>query len=112
MVFADLLHLVDRVVHRVGEILDAVAVERGDEGAADRGQHLAGDVVGVVLAVDDGLEVLLDAVAAVEQRPQRLGARDQRVRVPGEQLEKAPFLRQQQSQKTQHPSLSGFFVLF
>ena len=34
-----LLHLVDGVVHGGDQVLDVAAVERGDEGAADRGQH-------------------------------------------------------------------------
>src|SRR5690348_8049238 len=52
-----LLHLVDGVVHRGDEILDVAPVERRDEGAADRGEHLARHVVGVLLAVHDGAVV-------------------------------------------------------
>ena len=38
-----LLHLVDGVVHPPDQVLDVAAVEGGDEGAADRLDHLARD---------------------------------------------------------------------
>src|ERR1700722_3466614 len=36
-----LLHLVNRVIHRRDQVLDIDAVERRDEGSADRGEHFA-----------------------------------------------------------------------
>src|SRR5712691_4040582 len=60
-----LLHLIDGVVHRGDEVLDVAAVERSDEGAPHRNQHLAGNVVGFLLAIHHGLVVASDGVAAV-----------------------------------------------
>lgn len=59
------VHLVHRIVHRADQAGDRAAVERRQEGAADRGQHLADDVVGVVLALVDLLDVRLHALAAL-----------------------------------------------
>ena len=61
-----LLHLIDRVVHRRDQVLDVAAVERGDEGAADRGQHLAGDAVGVIFELVDALAEHRGFVAAAQ----------------------------------------------
>ena len=45
-----LVHLVDGIVQRADQVLDIGAVERRDEGAAHRDQHLPGDFVGLILA--------------------------------------------------------------
>ena len=97
-----LLHLVDGVVHRGDQILDVAAVERRDEGAPHRDQHLARDVVGVVLAVHHGLVVARHGVAAFEHGAQRLGAGDDRFGMLGKQIEEALFLRHQGVKPAQH----------
>ena len=97
-----LLHLVDGVVHRGDQVLDVAAVERRDEGAPDRDQHLAGDVVGVLLAIHDGLVVDRDGVAAFEHGAQRLGAGYDRIRMPGKEIEEALLPRQQRVKPSQH----------
>ena len=48
-----LVHLVDRIVHHADQVGDRAAVERRDEDAAHVLQHVARDVVGLMLAVDD-----------------------------------------------------------
>ena len=62
------------VVHRRDQVLDVAAVERGDEGAAHRGQHLAGDAVGVVLELADALAEHRGFVAAAHHVLQGLRA--------------------------------------
>src|SRR5262245_37206410 len=95
-------HLVDGVVHRRDEVLDAAAVERRDEGAADRDQHLAGDVVGVVLTVQHRLVVAEHGIAALEHFAQRGGASRNGVGMAGKQVEKALLARQQGLKPAQH----------
>ena len=74
-----LVHLVDGVVHRLDQVLDVAAVERRDEAATDGQQHLAGDVVGAVLELDDGAAVTgrcrgRRRAAAAGRRPPRPGS--------------------------------------
>ena len=74
-----LLHLVDRVVHRRDELADAAAVERRDERPPYRDQHVARDVVRLLLAAHDLLAIRRDRVATVEHRAQRQRALQNRV---------------------------------
>ena len=97
-----LLHLVDGVVHRGDQVLDVAAVERRDEGAAHRGQHLAGDVVGVVLELMDALAVHHRLLAALQHALQRERALRDRLGVTGEQIEKPLLLREKGAKPTQH----------
>src|SRR5579871_1157030 len=69
--FRSLLHLVDRIVHRGDEVLDIAAVERRDEGAAHRGQHLARDVVGLILQLIDALAVSQGLLPTLQHALQR-----------------------------------------
>ena len=57
------------------QVLDVAAVERRDEGAAHGEQHLARDVVGVVLAVHDRLAVERHGLAAFQHGAQRFAPR-------------------------------------
>src|SRR5712691_5638515 len=105
-----LLHLVDGVVHRGDEILDAATVERRDEGAAYRDEHFAGDVVRVMLAIHHGLVVAGNGIAPVEQLAQRLGAGGDHVGMAGKEIEEALLPRQQGLKPAQHgrpPGLIG-----
>jgi hypothetical protein len=52
-----LVHHVDRIIHRLDQILDVAAVERCDEAAAHGQQHLAGDIVRLVLQRHDARAV-------------------------------------------------------
>lgn len=72
-----LVHHVDGVIHRLDQVLDVATLKRGDEALAHGEQHLAGDHVGLVLELDDLTAMALDALAAIEQLLQRLGAGDQ-----------------------------------
>ena len=60
--------------------------------AAHRDQDLARDVVGVVLAIHHDLVVRGDRIAALQHRPQRLGAGHHRVRMLIEQVEELSSL--------------------
>src|SRR5262245_29831744 len=97
-----LQHLVDGVIHRGNEILDAAAVERGDEAAADRDQHFAGDIVGVVLAIYHHLVLARNGVAALQHVAQRLGAGGDGIGMAGEQIEEALVPRQQGMKPAHH----------
>src|SRR3546814_2896841 len=81
-----LLHLVDRIVHRGDQVGDRAAIERGQEGAAHRLQHLARDRVGVMLALDDLLNMVGDPFTALHQPCERFGTRRERRGVAFEQL--------------------------
>ena len=69
--FGGLLHLIDGIVHRGDQVADVAAIERRDEGAPNRNQHLAGGDVGILLTVlainllSDGLSHYLDPRRAV-----------------------------------------------
>jgi hypothetical protein len=60
-----LVHLVDGVVHRRDQILDVAAIERGDESAPQRREHVARYLVGFVLARDDLLAMTHHLIAAL-----------------------------------------------
>src|SRR5215204_845708 len=92
--FGGLLHLVDGVVHRGDQVFDIATIERRDESAAYRDQHLAGDVVGIVLAIHHDLVVLLDRRAAFEHLPQRLGTGHDDLGMAREQVKEPIFFRQ------------------
>src|SRR5712691_394017 len=97
-----LLHLVDGIVHRRDEILDVAAIERRDEGAPDRDQHVPRDGVRVVLAVHHGAVMRRHGLAAIEQGAQRLGAGHDGLRVAGEQVEETLFLGHQGVEPAKH----------
>ncbi len=80
------VHFIDRVVHRRDQRCDRAAVERGEKGATDVGQHLADDVVGLVLAPLDFGDLLFPRTA-VHQLVHRLGGRDERRRMRLEHAE-------------------------
>ena len=87
------------------EILNIGAIERRDEGAAHRGQHLAGDFVGFGFALEDLLAIMLDVVAALQQAAQRLGAGDDNRGVPLEEIEETLFLGHQRLKPAEHRNL-------
>ncbi len=104
-----LLHLVDGIVHRGDQVLDVAAVERGDEGAADRGQHLAGDIVGVVFELIDALAEHRRLVAAAQHVLQRQRALHDGLGMAGKQVEKPLFLGQEIAKPAQHRSYPSFW---
>src|SRR6185437_9029774 len=83
------------------------AVEWRDEGAAHRDQHVAGDVVGVLLAVHDGLIVALHRLAALQHGAQRLGAGQHGPRMACEHVEEALLLRHQGVKPAHHGKPPG-----
>src|SRR4029077_9876075 len=97
--------LIDGIVHRGDQVLDVGAVERRDEGAPHRGQNLAGDLGGFGFALENLLAVALDAVAALQQAAQRLGAGDNDGGVPGEELEEPLFPGHQRLKPAEHRRL-------
>ena len=101
-----LVHLIDGVVHRRDQVLDVGAIERRDEGAAHRDQDLAGDFVGFGLALENLLAVALDAVAALQQSAQCLGAGDDDGGVPREELEEPLFPGHQRLKPAEHRGLA------
>jgi hypothetical protein len=61
-----LVHLVNGVVHRGYKVLNVRPVERRDEGAPNRYQHLAGNLVGLGFPLKNLLAIVLDGVAALQ----------------------------------------------
>src|SRR3954453_13729490 len=78
------------------------AVERGDEGAAHRGQHLTGDVVGIVLELIDALAIDRRLLTPVEHALERDRALDHGLGVAVEQVEEPFFLRQESAKQSHH----------
>ena len=91
--FRGLLHLVDGVVHRRDQVLDVAAVERRDEGPAHRGQHFAGDAVGIVFELIDALAEYRGLLAALQHVLQGLSALQDGLGMTREQVEKPLFPR-------------------
>ncbi|MNY28515.1 hypothetical protein D3C86_1624930 [compost metagenome] len=58
------MHHVDGVIHGLDEVLDVATIKGSDEAPPDRKQHLAGDVIRLMLEGDDEVAVLLDVDAA------------------------------------------------
>jgi hypothetical protein len=56
------------------EVLDVAAIERRDEAPPHRDEHLARDIVGVLLAIHHRLAVAVDGIATLQHVTQRLGA--------------------------------------
>src|SRR6185369_14954116 len=97
-----LLHLVDRVVHRGDQAGDRTAVERGQEGPADRVQDFAGDVVRVVLPLLDLADVLGGVAAALGQPGKGIGAGDEARCLAFEKIEEIGRLRHQPLEPGEH----------
>jgi hypothetical protein len=97
-----LAHSTSSVIHRGNQVLDIAAVERRDEGPAYRGQHLAGDIVGVVFELVDALAENRGFVAAAQHVLQGQRALHDRLGMPGEQVEKPLLLGQKGAKPTQH----------
>jgi len=95
-------NLVDGVVHRGDEVLDVDPIERRDEGAAHRGQHLAGNAIGLVFELVDALTIDRRFVAAAQHVLQGFRPLHHRHGMAGEQVEKPLLPRQKGPKPTQH----------
>src|SRR5258708_6196994 len=93
---------IDCIVHRGDQVLDIAAVERRDEGAAHRGEHLAGDIVGVIFKLIDALTEYRRLLAAAQHALQRQRALHDRLGVAGKQIEKPLILGEKGAKPTQH----------
>ena len=97
-----LLHLVDRVVERVDEILDVAPVEGRDEGAPDEKQHFARDGVGLALERHHLLRRGGDAGSPFQELLKRLGPLDEDVGMARKQLKKPVFARHECLKPAKH----------
>ena len=70
-------HLVDRVVHGDNQRRDRTAIERRQERPADFGQDLPDHLVGIMLAIANGLQHIACRCGVAGQPPQRVGGADQ-----------------------------------
>ena len=70
-------------------------------------EHLAGDFVGLVLALEDLLAVVLDLVAAFQQAAQRLGTGDHELGVLLEEVEEPVLLGHHRLEPAEHRSLAN-----
>ena len=84
----------------------SAAVEGRDEGTAHGQQHLAGDLVGIVLMGHDFPAIERDGLAAFQQLAKRLRTGNQRVRVLDEEREEALLLRHEGLEPCKHPTLA------
>ena len=71
--FGDVLNDVQNVVHAVDQLMDLVAVERGDERGVELGQGIVGDLVGLALNVVDRIGMLCRVGRGIDQRPDQVG---------------------------------------
>ena len=76
---ADLHHVVDDVVELLGESVDVLAVERGDERRVETPQDLSDQLVAAPLAGDDGLETAFRPVEQLAQPASAVGHVGRRV---------------------------------
>ncbi len=83
------VHLIDGVVHRSDQAGDGAAIERRDQDAPHILQHLANDVIRLVLLIVDFLAIGSDRVSALEEPRKRVRPRHQRLRMFFELLEEA-----------------------
>src|SRR5260370_37673221 len=77
-------------------------VEGRDKRPAQRGEYLAGDIVGVIFELVDALAEYRRFVAAAQHALQGQRALRHRLGMPGEQVEKPFLLRQKSAKPTQH----------
>ncbi|MNU62313.1 hypothetical protein D3C71_515390 [compost metagenome] len=96
-----LVHHVDRIIHRLDQILDVAAIERGDEAATNRKQYVAGNVVRTILECDDALAIRLD-ILSVEKLAKRFGRLHDGPRMFGKHVEELVFARHQLPENTHH----------
>ena len=68
------LDAVEDVVEAAGQAVDVLPFERGDEGVAEPGEELVGDVVALVLDGLDVLVFLLDVLVVVDELLEGQGA--------------------------------------
>src|SRR5579862_2328870 len=96
--FAGVLDEVADVVHGVHELVDVVAVQRGDERGMQEADRLGRDAVGRVLGVVDDPGVLLALVVLLHEHLELMRGAHDLARVGVEQLEKAAFLGEQSAE--------------
>src|SRR5688572_8597713 len=86
------------VVHRVHQLVDVVAVERGDEGLVQQPDGLRGDAVGRMLGLVDRARVRLAVLEIVHERLERMPRAHDLLGVGVEEVEEAAFLGEQASE--------------
>jgi len=87
---------------RGNQVLDIATVEWRDKGPAHRGQHFAGDIVGIIFKLVDALAEYRRFIAAAQHILQCQRALHDRLGMPGEQLEKPVLPRKKGAKPTQH----------
>ena len=92
----------------VDQVLDVAAVERGDERAAHRLHDVMGNLVGLVFLLDDDAAKTRRVFSALEELGERLGARDQRLSVPLEQVEELVLSGKKFLEPVHHGKFSVF----
>src|SRR5207247_1437883 len=96
------IHLVDCIVHRIDQVLDVSAIERGDEGTAHRRQNLPRDFVSFGFAVKYLHAVMLDLVATLQQATKCLCTGENNRGVPHEEAEETLLLGHQGLKPAKH----------
>jgi len=77
-------------------------VEGRDKSPPNRDEHVAGDVIGITLAIHDELAGSHHGLPAFEHVAQRLGPRRDDIGMPRQKFEEAAFLRHQSMEPTKH----------
>jgi hypothetical protein len=70
------MHFINRVIHSVDQVADVPAIERGDEGAANRQMYLAGNLVRLLLTLPDLLAISCSLAPILEEAIKSLCAGD------------------------------------
>ena len=97
----DTVEPVDDVVEALGQEMDVLAVERGDERRIEAREHLVGEAVGFALDATDGLDEVAGALPIRgEQFPEIAGGIDGTDRDLTEQLEELLVAGQQAHEMT------------
>ncbi|MDP9730155.1 UNVERIFIED_ORG: hypothetical protein QE448_000211 [Rhizobium sp. SORGH_AS285] len=108
--FDRFVHHVDGVIHGLDKVLYIAAVERRNETASHRKQHVAGDVVRLMFEGNDEIAVLFD-IDAAQQAVQGFGRFDDGFGMFAEQVEETILARHQFAEKAHHANWPSVALL-
>jgi hypothetical protein len=73
--FGDVLHDVENVIHAIDQLMDFIAIERGDEGGVQLGKGIVGNCIGLAFEGIDFLGIALGLFGCIDQRSDQIGQR-------------------------------------
>jgi hypothetical protein len=98
------VHLIDSIIHHPNQCSDRSAIERSQEYAPDILQHIANDIVRLMLFILNGFDVNGYVGPATNKFGQRLRTGNNRLAMRFELLKKIACARQQLLKPSEHIS--------